>query len=219
MIRRIVKKDNIHETINETISVLQKGGIVAYPTETFYALGVKFDMIGSLKRLYELKMRPEEKAMPVIIGSRELLSDIVSDKWLKNIPMTAKSVMDRLWPGPLTLLFPAREGLSAYLTANTGMIAARIPGKSFAFHLAERAGFPITATSANLSGMPPARDAATVIKYFNGKIDLIVDRGQTPGGLPSTIIDVSGGRIKLIRKGVISCGKIIRACGVEIHEQ
>lgn len=208
MIHRIVKENNIHETINETISVLQKGGIVAYPTETFYALGVKFDMIGSLRRLYELKMRPKEKAMPVIIGSRELLSDIVSDKWLENIPMTAKSIMDRLWPGPLTLLFPVKEGLSEYLTANTGMIAARIPGKSFAFHLAERAGFPITATSANLSGMPPADNAEDVIRYFGDNIDIVIDEGPTQGGLPSTIADVSESEVMIIREGVINRGEI-----------
>lgn len=204
----IVKGNNTNEAINETISVLQKGGIVAYPTETFYALGVKFDMIGSLKRLYELKMRPKEKAMPVIIGSRELLSDIVSDKWLKNIPMTAKSIMDRFWPGPLTLLFPAKEGLSEYLTANTGMIAARIPGKSFAFHLAERAGFPITATSANLSGMPPADNAEDVIGYFGDSIDIVIDEGPTQGGLPSTIADVSESEVRIIREGVINRGEI-----------
>lgn len=200
----IVKGNNTNEAIHETVSVLQKGGIVAYPTETFYALGVRFDMEESLRRLYELKMRPKEKAMPVIIGSRELLSDIVSDKWLKNIPMTAKSIMDRLWPGPLTLLFPAKEGLSEYLTANTGMIAARIPGESFAFHLAERAGFPITATSANLSGMPPADSAEDVIRYFGDSIDIVVDEGPTQGGLPSTIVDVSEGKIRIVREGLIT---------------
>lgn len=200
----IVKGNNTNEAIHETVSVLQKGGIVAYPTETFYALGVRFDMEESLRRLYELKMRPKEKAMPVIIGSRELLSDIVSDKWLKNIPMTAKSIMDRLWPGPLTLLFPAKECLSEYLTANTGMIAARIPGKSFAFHLAERAGFPITATSANLSGMPPADNAEDVIGYFGDSIDIVIDEGPTQGGLPSTIADVSEGKIRIVREGLIT---------------
>ncbi len=203
MIHRIVKGNNTNEVIHETISVLQKGGIVAYPTETFYALGVKFDMVGSLRRLYGVKMRPKEKAMPVIIGSKELLSDIVSDKWLKNIPMTAKSIMDRLWPGPLTLLFPAKEGLSEYLTVNTGMIAARIPGKSFAFYLAERAGFPITATSANLSGMPPADNAEDVIGYFGDNIDIVIDECPTQGGLPSTIADVSEGKIKIVREGAV----------------
>lgn len=208
MIHVIVKGNNTHEAIHEAVSVLQKGGIVAYPTETFYALGVKFDMLGPLKRLYELKMRPKEKAMPVIIGSRELLLDIVSDKWLENIPVNAKSIMDSLWPGPLTLLFPAKEGLSEYLTANTGMIAARIPGESFAFHLAEMAGFPITATSANLSGMPPADNAEGVIRYFGDNIDIVIDEGHTQGRLPSTIVDVSENKVRIIREGVINRYKI-----------
>ncbi|GAB4411822.1 MAG: L-threonylcarbamoyladenylate synthase [Thermodesulfovibrionales bacterium] len=196
-------KDNIDKAISEAIDVLKRGGIIAYPTETFYGLGVRFDMDDSLKRLYKLKRRPEEKAMPVIIGEMGLLSSIVPPEWLKNIPQVAKSVMDRFWPGPLTLLLPAREGLSEYLTARTGMIAVRIPGESFALQLAKKAGFPITATSANPSGMPPAVDAEMVLRYFDHKLDLLIDGGQTPGGLSSTIAEVSEGRIRIVREGAV----------------
>lgn len=199
-----LSKDTTGDAINKAIDDLQKGGIIAYPTETFYGLGVKFDLNKPLKRLYELKRRPREKAMPVIIGNRRLLSEIVSYEWLTKIHPAAKALMDRFWPGPLTLLLPAKEGLSEYLTASTGLIAVRVPGESFALHLAKKAGFPITATSANPSGMHPAGNAEMVRRYFNDNIDLLIDGGPTPGGLSSTIVDMSEGKIKIVRKGAVS---------------
>jgi L-threonylcarbamoyladenylate synthase len=201
MIHIAIKENNTDEAVSKAIDVLHSGGIIAYPTETFYGLGVKFDMPDALKRLYELKKRPHEKAMPVIIGDCRFLPEAVDEEWLKNIPLTARSLMDEHWPGPLTLLFPAKEGLSEHLTAGTGRIAVRVPGESFALCLAKKAGFPITATSANISGMPPAEDAEAVIKYFGNSIDLLIDGGSTPGGLPSTIVDISEGRIKIVREG------------------
>lgn len=198
----------IKEGIDKAVNVLEMGGIIAYPTETFYGLGVKFDIFDSLKRLYELKNRPREKAMPVIIGDRGLLSEIVPERWLKDMAPAAGLLMERFWPGPLTLLLPAKEGISEYLSADTGKIAVRIPGESFALHLAKKAGFPLTATSANLSGMPPAENSYSVIKYFDESIDLLIDGGQTPGGLPSTIVDVSHGGIEIVREGAIGKDEI-----------
>ncbi len=196
------------EAISEAIAALQRGGIIAYPTETFYGLGVKFDMPESLEVLYGLKKRPSEKAMPLIIGRRELLPEVAAGKWLRDVPRAAECLMDRFWPGPLTLLLPAGEGLSVFLTAGTGMIAVRIPGESFALHLAKKAGFPITATSANLSGMPPAMDAEMVVRYFGERPDLLIDGGRTGSGRPSTIVDVSGGGTRILREGAIRRGDI-----------
>jgi L-threonylcarbamoyladenylate synthase len=204
MILLALNTHRIDDAIRTAVDILNRGGIIAYPTETLYALGVRFDLPGSLKRLYEFKKRPREKAMPVIIGKRATLSELVSPEWLERIPPFAQSLMDRFWPGPLTLLFPAREGLSEYLTAHTDMIAVRMPGESFALLLAQHAGFPITATSANLSGTPPADSAEMVLRYFGKGIDLIIDGGHSPGGLPSTIVDVSGGKVTIVREGVIT---------------
>jgi L-threonylcarbamoyladenylate synthase len=180
------------------VDVLKTGGIVAYPTETFYAIGAKFDREESLQRIYRLKQRPQEKAMPLIVGSRELLT-MVADA----VNRTAEILMERFWPGPLTLILPAKRELSFFLTAGTGKVAVRIPGQSCALHLARAAGFPFTATSANISGMPPALNAKTVIEYFHGGIDLIIDGGSTPGGLPSTIAEVTDESVKVLREGII----------------
>lgn len=198
MLRIKVNELNLEQVLHYTADMLKKGGIIAYPTETFYGLGAKFDMEDSLKKLYDIKQRPEEKAMPLIIGNKELLTVITA-----SMNKTAVSLMDRFWPGPLTLIFPAKENLSEYITAGTHKVAVRIPGESFALYLAITASFPITATSANLSGTSPAQDAETVIRYFGDKIDLIIDGGATSGGLPSTIVDVTGDEIKLLREGMI----------------
>ena len=193
-----VNETNIELVLQHAVDILKNGGIVAYPTETFYGLGAKFDLKDSLKKLYGIKQRPEEKAMPLIIGNKGLLSVIAA-----SINDMALLLMDRFWPGPLTLIFLAKENLSEYITAGTHMIAVRIPGESFALHLAKTANFPITATSANPSGFPPAQDAETAKKYFGDKVDLIIDGGHTSGGLPSTIADVTGDKIKILREGVI----------------
>lgn len=201
-----LKRNNLYELIDKAINVLNEGGIVAYPTETFYGLGVRFDRTESLKRLYELKKRPLEKAMPLIIGDLSQLNFLVDNRWLKELPIEVKRLMELYWPGPLTLLMPAQAGLSEFLIGENRTVAVRTPGESFALYLARKAGFPITATSANISGMPPADDAEKVIEYFDYSLNLLVDGGKTPGGLPSTILDVTGERIKVVRKGAIKMG-------------
>ena len=189
---------NLANVLKKAVDILNNGGIVAFSTETFYGLGVKFDNEESLRKLYELKKRPEKKPMPLIIGSRKILYMLLDD-----INETASRLIERFWPGPLTLLLRAKKGLSNYLTANTDKVAVRIPGESFALLLAKKIGCPITATSANISGMPPASDAETVIKYFGDKIDMVIDGGKTHGGLPSTIVDVTEEKIKIHREGAI----------------
>ncbi|MBM4145293.1 MAG: threonylcarbamoyl-AMP synthase [Nitrospira sp.] len=189
---------NRDQVLHSAVDVLKTGGIIAYPTETFYGLGAKFDKETSLQRLYEIKHRPREKAMPLIIGHKGQLSSIAAD-----INNSAIKLMERFWPGPLTLLFPAKKHLSEFITAGTHKVAVRIPGESFALHLAKHARFPFTATSANPSGMPPARDAETVMRYFGDQIELIIDCGPSPGGLPSTIVDVTTEDTRILREGAV----------------
>jgi L-threonylcarbamoyladenylate synthase len=188
----------MEEVLHHAVEILQNGGIIAFPTETFYGLGVKFSLEDSLKKLYKIKKRPKEKAMPLIIGNKDLLPVVTS--YVNSIAII---LMKKFWPGPLTLIFPAKENLSDYITAGTRKVAVRIPGESFALHLAKSTSFPITATSANPSGTVSARDAETVVRYFGDKIDLLIDGGITSGGLPSTIVDITENKINIIREGAI----------------
>jgi L-threonylcarbamoyladenylate synthase len=187
---------------------LERGGAVAFPTETFYGLAVRYDDGAALRRLYELKRRQKDKPIPLIAGERKTLG-------LVALPLnpTAERLAQRFWPGPLTILTAATEGLSDFLTGGTGNVAVRIPGESFALRLACLLGMPLTATSANISGQPPADNPDKVIEYFGDSLDLIVDGGKTPGGKPSTIIDVTDEQVRIVRKGAISREEIFGVLG------
>jgi L-threonylcarbamoyladenylate synthase len=199
---RVLKtKDcGLEHAANEAAKVLQGGGVVAYPTETFYALGAKFDMEDPISRIFRLKGREPDKAVSLIIGSSEDLYILT-----RGVGGAAGDLMHRHWPGPLTILFQAVEGLLGSVCAE-GKVAVRVPGESFALVLALLAGFPITATSTNPSGMPPASDMDTVMRYCGGAIDLAVDGGTTPGGLPSTVVDATGDALTVLRHGAVRIG-------------
>lgn len=189
--------------IKEALKFLKDGKIVAYPTETFYALGVRYDSHKGLKRLYEIKRRPFEKSSALIVGSMDVLGLVARDLSQEHLDL-----IDRFWPGPLTILFRAKEGLSEFICskrANTlgskSMVAARMPGESFALTFAKSVGFPITATSANISGFPPASTPVEVEESFPGEIDLLIGVDRTPGGLPSTLVKIENKQMVVMRQG------------------
>jgi L-threonylcarbamoyladenylate synthase len=193
------------ETLRNAAQCILNGGIIAYPTETVYGLGARYDDDEILGRLYNLKKRPTDKTMPLIIGA---VSDL--DLLVEHITDSAGKIMETLWPGPLTLVFRAKKGLSAYIIRESG-IALRMPGESFALKLVRTVGMPITSTSANISGMPPARDALTAARYFGLEVDMIIDGGASPSDTPSTIIDVTTEPFRLLREGPVSLADILSA--------
>jgi L-threonylcarbamoyladenylate synthase len=193
---------NTDELIQQAISIMMNGGTIAYPTETIYGLGAKYDDKNALKKLYALKQRPLEKTFPIIIGSVEQLSLLAED-----VNNTATDLITRFWPGPLTLIFRAKSGLNSYITSN-GKVAVRIPGASFALDLVRAALFPITATSANISGLPPARTAAMIADYFTDNLDLIIDGGDSPMVVPSTLVDVTKNTALILREGAINTSRL-----------
>ncbi|MBI5049664.1 MAG: threonylcarbamoyl-AMP synthase [Nitrospirae bacterium] len=196
MLRLSLHENPEEKILKKAIEVLRAGGVAAYPTESFYGLGVNAFNEDALRRLYELKKRPLDKPMPVIAGSIKVIVSIV-----RVVTPEAEDLMRKFWPGALTIVFNAVDTVPDALTGDTGKIAVRIPGNSFALNLAKTAGFPITATSANLSGRPPAQSAEEIIDYFGEEIDLIIDAGRTPGGKPSTIVDVTVTPVRVLREG------------------
>jgi L-threonylcarbamoyladenylate synthase len=182
--------------IIDVIKILEMDGIIIYPTETLYGIGVKYDNEKLLKKVFEIKNRPSEKAFPLIINLNHL------NLLVSSIPPLAQKLIIQYWPGPLTLILPAKDGLPEEITSNK-TVAVRMPGESFALELIKNSPFPITATSANISGYPAASDIETVLKYFEkSNITLFIDGGQLQG-IPSTIVDVSVNPPKIIRKGAI----------------
>ncbi len=192
-------KKNFNSIFTKASEILKNGGIIAYPTESFYALGVLATDEDAIKKLYDLKNRPADKPLPIIIGDINLLASVV-----KEIPDQAKDLIVNYWPGPLTLIFDAQDNIPDLLTGGQRKLAVRIPGESVAFHMAKALKVPITSTSANPSGFPPADEPDTILKYFDDKIDMIIDGGKTPGGKPSTIIDVTVMPPKILREGAVS---------------
>lgn len=191
---KIIKAEKVE--INEVIDILKKGGIIIYPTETLYGIGVKYNNKTLLKRVFLIKKRPIEKTFPLIVDLKHL--DMVTE----FIPSLAWKLIEKYWPGPLTLLLPAKERLPKEITKDK-KVAVRMPGDSFALKLIQKSPFPITATSSNISGYEPAKCIETALEYFKGeKIDLFIDGGKLPG-IPSTIVDTTVSPPKILRKGSV----------------
>ncbi|OGQ96036.1 MAG: threonylcarbamoyl-AMP synthase [Deltaproteobacteria bacterium RIFOXYD12_FULL_57_12] len=184
--------------LSRAVQVLQQGGVVAFPTETYYGLAVDPFNSTALARLFRLKQRASHKPILVLIHSREQLSGLA-----REVPPVFLPLMARYWPGPLTLVFGALQNLPQELTAGTGTVGVRISSHPLAGRLVAAFGRPITATSANISGLPAANSAADVQRQFGAGIDLVLDGGLTPGGHGSTVVGLQNDRLFLIRAGGI----------------
>ena len=203
----MIKQKRSHPEIVSTASpdfseraaaVIRGGGIVAFPTETYYGLGTDPYNTDGLSRLFELKRRSLSKAILIIIDNVSELNQLITE-----FPESYRSLIETHWPGPLTLIFPALSSLSDLLTGGTGTIGIRMSSSETAKKICKTAGIPITATSANISGHPPATCADEIIRYFGDKIDLIIDGGVAATPQCSTIATVEGDRLRVIRSGMI----------------
>ncbi|WP_242337504.1 MULTISPECIES: L-threonylcarbamoyladenylate synthase [Anaeromyxobacter] len=183
--------------VTAAADVLRRGGLVAYPTETFYGLGALARDEAALGRLARAKLRPEGKPLPL------LAADVGQVEAVAGLTGIAARLAARFWPGPLTLVLPALPGLDPAVTAGAGTVAIRVPGSEVARALARRAGGAIVSTSANLSGEAPPTDAGDLSADLLSRIDHVLDGGRTPGGLPSTIVEVEGDSVRLLREGAI----------------
>lgn len=180
-------------------AVIISGGIVAIPTETSYGLAVDPFNSHSLERLFDSKRRPSTKPVLVLIDGIDQLSRLIL-----AVPNPFKPLMQRFWPGPLTLIFPALPTLPSLLTAGTGTIGVRISSNLAATEICRKAGGVITATSANISGEMPARTTAEIEQSFGDSVDLIVDDGDLARVPPSTILTYRDNRVVEVRKGSIA---------------
>ena len=189
--------------IAAAVRVLGAGGIVAYPTETFYALGVSAFDERACRSVFELKGRVASKALPLIVSSWAQAAEVVEAPG-----ELARRLASRFWPGPLTLVMPARPGVAA--ASESGTIAVRASRNPLARALAT-AGGPVTSTSANPSGAPEPVSAESVVARLGYGIDVILDAGETPGGLPSTIVDVTGPTVELVRGGQVPFREVLAA--------
>lgn len=187
--------------IPRALEILRAGGLVAFPTDTVYGLGCLAFNQAAIESIYAAKDRPLEKAIPILIADMDQL-----DRVARDVPDLARRLAARFWPGPLTLVLPKRADLPAALSA-TDTVGVRVPNHEAARALLRAAG-PMAVTSANLSGRASPRSAREALAQLGGRIPLVLDGGETPGGVPSTVVDVSGAEPLILRQGPITLGQI-----------
>jgi L-threonylcarbamoyladenylate synthase len=197
-----VLKTTAPEAIPAALDILLKGGLIAFPTDTVYGLGTSAFDSSAVETIYTAKSRPIEKAIPVLIGNQ---LDLV--KLTASMPDMANRLIQKFWPGALTIVVLKNSSVPPSVSS-TNTVAIRMPDHPFALVLLKRTG-PLAVTSANISNQPNPTTAEQVLEQLDGRIDLVLDGGQTPGGQPSTLVDCTGSRPLLIRAGPISDMEII----------
>ncbi len=188
----------------QAVSILTGGGVVAFPTETYYGLAVDPFNEEALQKLFHVKQREPNKPILVLIHEASQLNSLV-----RYIPEHYKPLMEKFWPGPLTLIFPAHTSLSSLITCGLGTIGVRISSHHIAQTFCEIWDNPLTATSANISGSPPLGSAVAVKKDLGNVVDFVIDGGKSPGGDCSTIVGLQGDKLCLIRPGLIAFSDIL----------
>ena len=191
--------------IEKGARILQKGGMIAFPTDTVYGLGADAFNTKAVERVYEIKNRPKHRQLPLLIADVEQLTTLA-----EPIPEIAWFLARRFWPGGLTLVLAKRDSLLPYL-ASSPTIAVRVPAHPVCLALIRYLGNPLIGTSANITGQPAALTAEDVEEQLGGRIDLVINGGRCPGGKESTIVDITHEPPITLRQGTIPSHEIDKA--------
>ncbi|MCC7416928.1 MAG: threonylcarbamoyl-AMP synthase [Acidobacteria bacterium] len=194
------------DAVQEAAARILRGRIVALPTDTLYALAVDPFLPAAVHDLYEAKGRPAQRALPLIAADAGQIRASIAP-----LSAAAERLGATFWPGPLTLLLRAPRALAPEVHAGTGRVGVRVPASAVARAVCLEAGRPITATSANPSGVPATADPDVVERTLGARIDFLLDAGMAPGGPPSTIVDVDGPAPRLVRAGAVPWD-LVQAC-------
>jgi len=190
-------KHQFEQALKKSIEILNAGGLIVFPTDTIYGLASKFDNLSAIQRIYTVKDRDQTKALAVLVGNISQVEE-VSDE----IPPIAKRLMEKFWPGALTIVLQKSNKIVTPLSQDNS-IGIRIPDDQFVRLLSENTG-PLATTSANISGLPSTTNVSEVLAQLRDLVDLIIDGGESPGGVASTVVDCRKNVIELLREGAIS---------------
>ena len=181
------------------VQLIRNGNVISLPTETFYALAADPFNLDAVNRIFQIKRRPDRKALLLLVESIDQARMVT-----ENIPPVFFDLAETFWPGPLTVILPANKKVPSRVTGGTGTVGIRLLDQNFTRQLIRKIQLPIIGTSANLSGYPPCSKADDVLAQLNGKIELLIDNGNTEASAPSTVIDLTSPSIRLLREGAIS---------------
>jgi L-threonylcarbamoyladenylate synthase len=198
MLIKIATNKDLGPAITKAANLINSGGIVAIPTESFYGLSVDPTDVKAIHRLFDLKKRRGDQPILILIPCVEQL-----DGYASHVPDIARRLMNQFWPGGLTLIFEMKPKLPRELTAGTGKIGVRLSSHPIATALAQAVGAPITGTSANISGQAACSSAQEVLQHLGDKVDLILDGGKTAGAKGSTVLDVTMDPPVVVREGMV----------------
>jgi L-threonylcarbamoyladenylate synthase len=183
-------------SVQRAVDVLEAGGVIAFPTDTVYGVGASPWDVDAVGRLYEVKKRPLDRPIPLLLSDAERVSDVAI------LPDRCKPLLDRFWPGGLTLVLPKKDVVPDIVSARP-TVAVRVPDLDWVRDLIREAGGVLAVTSANISDQPSPVTASEVDEQLGGYIDVIIDGGPCPGGVPSTILDCSVSPPQVLRRGAI----------------
>lgn len=204
----------IKQQIEKGIGILRQGGIVAYPTDTVYGLGARADDIHAVERIFRVKNRPPELALPILLADISEIESVAS-----SIPRQARLLIDAFMPGALTLVLPKSASVPDIVSGGKDTVAVRVPDHEVTIALIRGTGSPVVGTSANYSGKSSPLTADEVYEQLGDNVDFIIDGGRCPGGTESTIIDVTANVPVILREGAIPRKEIEKVCQVTIPER
>ena len=196
---KVDPNDSLKNHSKHIRNVLKSGGVIAFPTDTYYGLGVDPFNEKGIRRIFEIKSRAYDKPLLVLISTRSQINRLT-----QNRSQEAEQLIQGFWPAPLTLIFNAVSKLPDILTSNTGEIGVRLPKNEWTRRLIQTAGCALTATSANKNGGKNTRTAQEVLQVFGSEIDLIIDPGPAPGGKVSTLLDTTISPPAVLRHGAVT---------------
>ncbi len=184
--------------LEEAARIVRGGGLVGLPTETFYALAADGLSDAAVSRALEVKGRGSSKPAGLLVADADMAAMVAED-----IPAAARTLMDRFWPAPLSLILPGKGSLPPGVLGEDNGVSVRVPASAVALRVVQRVGGPVTATSANRTGENPPRTADEVLQSLGDQLEAVLDAGPAPGGLPSTLVDVRGEKPFLVREGAV----------------
>ena len=195
-------------SIGYAAELIRRGEVIGIPTDTFYGLAADPFNLAAVARIYEIKGRPERKALPILVTSVEQAQELTGD-----LPTGFFQLAERFWPGALTLVVDAARRVPLKVTGNTGRVALRHPASKVPCELVAAAGGPVTGTSANLSGFAACTSAPQVVQQMGDRLLLILDGGESKAVLASTVLDLRGDTWRVLREGPITEQEIREALG------